>query len=202
MKLTNGEEECAEPLRAESIEKIGLILAVINSPNKDGSWAMHLESSIMTRRDIVVPPRRGKVDEDPYLDSFITTNAGIGSRAVCVALDKIVDHACPKMLTRIENIMGNMEKFGDMFGKAYLATTSLLPFFRGRNGIILMFPYLEREAVDLITLSNQQCSCDGAVNSAAHSKKHGRMIHRAGILAGRVREELEVRGSHLISMAR
>lgn len=64
-----------------------------------------------------------------------------------------------------------------------------------------MFPYLERKAMDTVALANQQCGRDGAVNSAAHSKKNGGMIHSAGIVAGGMRQELEVGSPHLASMA-
>jgi hypothetical protein len=46
-------------------------------------------------------------------------------------MKKIVDYACPKVLPRIEDIVGHIEKFGDVFCEAYLTATPLLPFFRG-----------------------------------------------------------------------
>lgn len=55
--------------------------------------------------------------------------------------------------------------------------------------------------MDIVALANQQCRCDGAVNSAAHSKKNGWTVHSDDIVAGGVCEELEVGGPHLASLA-
>jgi hypothetical protein len=49
-----------------------------------------------------------------------------------------------------------------------------------------------REAMDIVALANEQCRCDGAINSAAHSKKNGGTSHINDIVAGGVGEELEV----------
>jgi len=55
-----------------------------------------------------------------------------------------------------------------------------------------VFPYLEGEAMNIVALANEQCRCDGAVNSAAHSKKNRGTSHIGCIVAGGVGEELEV----------
>ena len=55
-----------------------------------------------------------------------------------------------------------------------------------------MFPYLKGNDVHLVTLANEQCSCDGAINSAAHTEKDGRACHEFGIVPGRVDKGLEV----------
>jgi hypothetical protein len=69
---------------------------------------------------------------------------------------KIVNHSFLKGVAGIDDFVRDVEKFGDMLGDADLAAASFLPLFGCCDGFVLVFPYLEGNAVHLVALVNEQ----------------------------------------------
>ena len=187
-------------MRVEAVEKVGLILAIISGPREDRSALIVLETSVMARRDVIDVSRGGEIHEAPNLHSLVTADTGIGCCAGRIAVKKIVNDSFPKGVTGIDDFVGDVEKFGDVLGDADLTTSSFLPFFGCCDGFVLVFPYLEGNAVHLVALANEQCGCDGAVNSAAHTEEDGWASHWTGIVPGGVDKGLEVDRPSFASM--
>jgi hypothetical protein len=56
--------------------------------------------------------------------------------------------------------------------------------------------------VHIIALANEQCSCDGAINSTAHTEEDGWASHWGSIVLGGVGKGLEVCSPDLAAMNR
>jgi hypothetical protein len=56
--------------------------------------------------------------------------------------------------------------------------------------------------VHLVALAHEQCGCDRAVNSTAHTEEDGWASHWTGIVPGGVGKGLEVYHASLASMGR
>lgn len=143
-------------MRVKAVEKVGLILTIIGGPRQDRSALIVLETCVMARRDVIDVACGGQIYEAPKFHSLVTANTGIGCCASRIAVKKIVNHSFLKGVTGIDDFVRDVEQFGDVFGDADLATASFLPFFGRCDGFVLVFPYLEGNAVHLVALANEQ----------------------------------------------
>lgn len=176
----------------EAVEKVGLILALISGSREDRGAVIVLETSVMSCCHVIEVSRGREIHKPPNLHSLVTADTGIGCRAGGIAVEKIVNDSFPKGVTGIDDFVGDVEKFGNVLGDTDLTTSPFLPFFRGRYGFVLVFPYLEGNAMHLVAMANEQYSCDGAINSAAHTEEDGWASHWTGIVPGGVDKGLEV----------
>ena len=142
-------------MRAEAVEKVGLILAIISGPREDRSALIILETSVVSRRHVSEVSRAGEIHESLNLHSLVTADTGIGCCAGGIAMEKIVDDSFPKGVTGIDDFVGDVEKFGDVLGDADLTTSPFLPLFGCCDGFVLVFPDLEGNAVHLVPLANE-----------------------------------------------
>lgn len=179
-------------MRIEAVEKVRLILAIITGPREHGSAVIVLEASVMSGCDVIEVACGCEIDESPNFHFLIATDTGIGCHAGGIAVEKIVNHPFPKDVAGVDDFVGDVEKFGDVLSDPDLTTPSVLPLLGSCYGFVFVFPYLEGNAVHLVTLANEQCGCDGAINSAAHTEKDGWACHEASIVPGGVDKGLEV----------
>jgi hypothetical protein len=70
-------------------------------------------------------------------------------------VEKIVNHSFSKCLTGINDFVGDVEKVGDVLSDADLTTSSFLPFFGWGYRFILVLPYLQGDAVHLVSLADE-----------------------------------------------
>jgi len=143
-------------VRVKAVEKVGLILAIIGGPRQDRNALMVLETSVMACRDVIDLACGGEIHEAPKLHSLVTADTGIGRGASRIAVKKIVNHSFLKGVAGIDDFVRDVEKFGDMLGDADLAAASFLPLFGCCYGFVLVFPYLEGNAMHLVALANEQ----------------------------------------------
>jgi hypothetical protein len=129
VQVAQGEEELGQPVRAEAVEKISLVLAIISGPCKDWSAAIKVETSVMSCRYMIEMSGGGEIDESPNLHSLVTTDTGIGCRTGRIAVKKIVNDSFPKGGAGIDDFVGDVENLGDVLSDADLATPPLLPLF-------------------------------------------------------------------------
>ena len=116
-------------MRIETVEKVGLILAVISGPREDGGAVIVLETSVMSCCDVIEVARGCEIHESQNLYSLVAADTGIGCHAAGIAVEKIVDHSFPKDVAGIDDLVGDVEKFGDVLSDADLTTTPVLPLF-------------------------------------------------------------------------
>lgn len=143
-------------MRVEAVEKVGLIFALIGGPGQNLSVLMVFETSIMACCHVIDVSCGCEIHEAPKLHSLVTADAGVGGRTGRIAMEKIVNHSLLKAVAGIDDFVRDVEKFGDVLSDADLATAPFLPLFGWRYAVVLVFPYLEGNAVHLIALVNEQ----------------------------------------------
>jgi hypothetical protein len=83
-----------------------------------------------------------------------------------------------KCFAAVDDFVRDIQALSDELGNANLATATLLPPLRGGYLFILMFPNLEGDTMNIISLAPQERSGDGAIDSAAHPKQHCWTCHK------------------------
>jgi hypothetical protein len=81
--------------------------------------------------------------------------------------------------------MRNLQCLRHIPGNADLAASTFLPTFGDRDCFVLVFPNLQRDAVDVIALSGQKCCGDRTVHSTAHAEENCWASHKAAIVLRR-----------------
>jgi hypothetical protein len=137
---------------------------------------------IMPGRHELNPALIGEVDQAAQFHSLVASDAGIRSGPGHIALEKVIDDSPSKRGAAINDLVGNAEGLSHVLGDADFTATALLPLLGDSNGVILMFPDLERNAMDSETLADEERSRNGAVNSAAHAEEYGWAVHRTAIV--------------------
>ena len=132
----------------------------------------------MAGRNEVHSPLVGESKKPSQFDPFVATDAGIRRRAARITREKIINDRRAKQRTLIDDLIGNLQTLRHILGNADLAATALLPLFRGGDVVVFVFPDLERHAVDIVALTDQEGRRHGAIHTAAHSQQDRRLIHK------------------------
>src|SRR6056300_975309 len=84
-------------------EKVGLVLAFCSAKNVDGIVFISLDLGVVTCGDIFEILRQRKLPEDTELHFPIAHHIGIGSNAIAISLEQIIDDAIPIFVHETED---------------------------------------------------------------------------------------------------
>jgi hypothetical protein len=110
-----------------------------------------------------------KLDETKQLDPLVAPDTGVGCCAFEIAGNKVVYDAGTKGFSGVDDLIRNFQCLRDKPGNTDLAAAAFLPTLRGRNCFVFVFPDLERDAMNVVTLANKECCRDRAIHSTAHA---------------------------------
>jgi len=135
------------------------------------------DAGIVTGDEAVAAEFAHLLHEDVELDEFIALDAGVGSSALGVFVDEIVDDRLAELVLEVHDVMGDSQNASDSTGVLDRAEATAT----GVAGVCLaLLPYLHGEANDVVAAALQDGGGYGAVYAAGHGDEDGGLISRQG----------------------
>src|SRR5689334_11707689 len=144
-----GVQTCALPILA-------LILFFIERAPEDESITRLFNPHVMAGRHVLNPAFVGDLDQLPEFHPLIAAHAGIWGRPGGIAMKEIIDHRIAKHAALIDDLIGDAQALRHIPRYADLTASALLPFLRGGDVLVFMFPDLQRDTADVIAVAVQE----------------------------------------------